>query len=307
MAASTIPIRSHLTNDSGTPSSPVGDGTTINEAKWQELQDGVDDVFAGNVSVGGLLTAEGFGVHNFTAGGSGGNVAVLRNTSAGTGNYAELELGNNSVSNIGQLTATSSTFTTSNEQIASALTLRGTGVGGVTLSAINAAGTLKFWSNNVSVGIWSSSLLESFAGLRVSNTNPSYFWNDTNGASNEKHWQMLADGTTFTFQVINDALTLGAPVFTVTRSGATATAMTITPAVTCSGGLTATDLNFENRFTLTEHYKVGLSQPGMALLNSAGDVVAFFDDRGGAHFRNVTRDLDELGWKRTTPQERMAA
>ena len=117
MAASTI-TRTTWTNDTGTPATPVGDGTLLNNARLQDIYAAIDQVLSGagaytTLTLGGKLSAEGFGTHSFVAGGTGGNLLSVRNTTAGTGNYAYVGVGNNTSADIGSLRAHASTFTDS--------------------------------------------------------------------------------------------------------------------------------------------------------------------------------------------------
>lgn len=101
-------------------------GTIINNARLQtDVYANIDLMFAGGgayttFTFGGLVAAEGLGTHNFTASGSGAQVLRVRNSSAGTGNYGSLEVGNDSTSWALRLVSTSSTFTPSAPYIANA-------------------------------------------------------------------------------------------------------------------------------------------------------------------------------------------
>jgi hypothetical protein len=59
----------------------------------------------------GLLTVSGFGTHSFSAGGTGANIIAVSNTTAGTGNDAQLRVGNDSAVDFTVLGSTSSTYT----------------------------------------------------------------------------------------------------------------------------------------------------------------------------------------------------
>ncbi len=63
------------------------------------------------------------------------------------------------------------------------------------------------------------------------------------------------------------------------------------------------DLSFENGWTLTEHYKVGIDQPGIAMLDDENNLVGFMGRDGFWHTRGI-RDLSLLSWTRTTAAER---
>jgi len=98
------------------------------------------------VSAAGLLTVSGFGTHSFSAGGTGNQELSIRNTTAGTGNAALLTLGNNSDANLLNLYAFSSTYTTSGPYVASGVTFRSQGAGGISIAATSASGAIRFYS-----------------------------------------------------------------------------------------------------------------------------------------------------------------
>lgn len=153
-----------LTNDTGTPASPVGDGTLLNAAERVALLDRIDELFNGTraatFTFGTLLQVDGFGTSLFSAGGTGGNVLRVRNTTAGTGNYARVEIGNDSGSGIGQLTVGTSTATFGDPSPASGLGIASTGSGGMVLSTTHASGSLRFATSSTtrltvdSAGTW---------------------------------------------------------------------------------------------------------------------------------------------------------
>jgi hypothetical protein len=148
MAASTI-TRTTWTNDTGTPSVPVGDGTIINNARLQEIYAAIDQMLAGagsytTLSLGGLLAVEGFGIHNFSAGGSGTNQVAIRNTSAGTANLAGVVVGNNGTVSALAMWAFSTTYTSTGLYLADGCVLESTRAGGLGIAATDASGVLRF-------------------------------------------------------------------------------------------------------------------------------------------------------------------
>jgi len=150
MAASTI-TRTTWTNDTGTPTTPVGDGTLINNARLQDIYAAIDQMFSGGgsyatMTLGGLLAAEGFGVHNFSAGGTGANVIAVRNTTSGTGNYSEVRLGNNATATLLRLMAMSSGYTSVGTTYQSGVTIDATGAGGLNLAASDASGPFRLFT-----------------------------------------------------------------------------------------------------------------------------------------------------------------
>lgn len=139
-----------LTNDSGTPSSPAGDGTLLNAADRVAVLDRIDQLFNGTRSstftLGTLLAVDGFGVSNFSAGGTGANVIGVRNTTSGTGNYSEVRAGNNATAALMRLKALSSAFSTAGYDFASGVTVEATGSGGLNLAASDASGPFRIYT-----------------------------------------------------------------------------------------------------------------------------------------------------------------
>lgn len=68
--------------------------------------------------------------------------------------------------------------------------------------------------------------------------------------------------------------------------------------------ITPGDLLFENGWALTESYKVGIDQPGVALLNENGELVTFFGRN--ATYGKPFEDVGQLSYVVTTPAERAA-
>lgn len=67
--------------------------------------------------------------------------------------------------------------------------------------------------------------------------------------------------------------------------------------------ITSGDLQFENRWTITEGDKIGLAAPrGLAFLDERDELVAFL--ARGVLYVNETRPLKELPWKKTTHAQR---
>jgi hypothetical protein len=154
VAASTI-TRDTLTNDTGTASTPAGDGTVLDNDFFQDfIYARIDEMFAGagayaTLTVGGKIAAEGFGSHTIAAGGTGTQTLLVRNTSAGTTNLAGITIGNDASASAGLLLHASSNFTTGGDAIQDALLIRGARAGGVTISASDAAGTIKFYATSL--------------------------------------------------------------------------------------------------------------------------------------------------------------
>jgi hypothetical protein len=69
--------------------------------------------------------------------------------------------------------------------------------------------------------------------------------------------------------------------------------------------ITSGDLQFENGFTFTEHDKVGIAEPGIALLDPDGEIVAFFGRQSmRGKGRSGEADIDTLPYVKTTAAER---
>ena len=98
------------------------------------------------LSPAGLLTVSGFGTHSFSAGGTGANSFRVRNTTAGTGNYASIAVGNDTSALAAVLQAFSTTFTTAGSQVANGVELQVNGAGGFNINASDAAGTIGLWT-----------------------------------------------------------------------------------------------------------------------------------------------------------------
>jgi hypothetical protein len=156
LAASTI-TRDTWTNDSGSAASPAGDGTTINNAALQNnVYARIDAMFSGagayaTLTFGGLIAAEGFGLHTFSAGGTGEQSIRVRNTTAGTTNKTSVVLGNNSTATLAYIQVFSSTYTTSGPSIASGALFGCEGAGGMALVANHVSGVIGFYTGGTTL------------------------------------------------------------------------------------------------------------------------------------------------------------
>lgn len=147
MAATTITRTGvTLTNDTGSAASPNGDGTLLNNAWVQTFLDRIDSLISSNITFGGLITAEGFGTHTLSAGGTGAQLVNVRNTTAGTGNYAGMTVGNDTSAARAALFAFSTTYSTSGPYVADGAAVVSLGAGGLSLYAGNVGGDLRFFS-----------------------------------------------------------------------------------------------------------------------------------------------------------------
>lgn len=171
MAATTISTAGLvLTNDTGTTASPNGDGTILNAALWALLLTRINGCFSGAFTVGGLLAAEGFGTHAFSAGGTGSNQINVRNTTAGAGNLAQINLGNDATIFLATLAAFSSTYTTAGPAFQAGTLLQVYGAGGLSIASNHASGTVRVYTNgNALRTTWETDgAITHVAGLRLS-------------------------------------------------------------------------------------------------------------------------------------------
>lgn len=82
------------------------------------------------------------------------------------------------------------------------------------------------------------------------------------------------------------------------RIGTSTNRYTLVRAVTITSG----DIGFENGWAFTESYKVGIADPGVALVNEAGDVMAFFGASGSCAM--PMSDVHDLAYTPTTADDR---
>jgi hypothetical protein len=108
-------------------------------------------VYAGPITANGILTVSGFGTHAFSAGGAGGNVLSVQNTTAGTTNAGKIFVGNDLTASLLSLEAYSSSFTSGTYNIANGAAVFSTGVGGLTVMASNGSGVLRFIAGGTAV------------------------------------------------------------------------------------------------------------------------------------------------------------
>jgi len=169
-------------------------GTVIANARLQDIYDKIDAVLGANVTFGGTVSAEGFGTHLFSAGGSGANTLRIRNSSAGTANVAALQVGNDSNASLGEVLALSSTYTSSpgSGLHANGITVRSNGAGGLNLVA-DSAGAIRLLVGGprYSVDTTNGLVAENAFGLRIKNSSGTIVNGVTLDASN--HVQIGAD------------------------------------------------------------------------------------------------------------------
>lgn len=121
-----------------------------------------------------LNTFTAFGSHNISTGGTGPNYLTIRNTTAGTGNYAMLRLGNDAAANVLEFAALSSTYTTAGQYVQDCVVLNATRVGGLSIASEHASGNIRFYTANAIRGTmhasggfsWGDTTDPGAAGLR---------------------------------------------------------------------------------------------------------------------------------------------
>lgn len=130
----------------------------------------------------GRLNATGFGVHSFTAGGTGANRINVSNTTAGAANYARIGLSNDASVQV-VLDVYSSTYTSSGVNQANGGMLDVTGAGGLSIITEHASGEIRFYTGgttermriHASGGVSVGTAVNNGAGsISLSSTTPLY-------------------------------------------------------------------------------------------------------------------------------------
>lgn len=147
MAASQI-TRATWTDDDGSGTT----GTIVTNAiKNSDIYAKIDEMFAGagsyaTFTFGGLVAAEGAGVHSFAAIIAGTQAVRVRNSSTGTGSMASLDAGNSSSATHTRLLALSTLYTTSGYLVADGSVQEANGAGGLSIATTHASGVLRFYT-----------------------------------------------------------------------------------------------------------------------------------------------------------------
>ncbi|MCR4340640.1 MAG: hypothetical protein NUW01_12235 [Gemmatimonadaceae bacterium] len=93
------------------------------------------------------LNVSGFATHSVSAGGTGDNGILIRNSTAGTGNSASFGLTNDASASVqANLILTSSTYTPATYFLASGLALANTLAGGISIAATHGSGTVRVYA-----------------------------------------------------------------------------------------------------------------------------------------------------------------
>lgn len=301
-----------LTNDTGTPASPVGDGTVLNNAWVQTFMNSIDALLTGaTFNFSGLLDADGFGEHLMTTGGTGGNILRIQNTTAGTTNYAEFRIGHDSSNTSGRVRHTASNFTASAPYAQDAMHLVGERAGGVVIAATNASGPIVFYAgggttirgrfltagqfalNRTAItGLFGEQL--SVGGNTMmygaSGVYAAMLWDDTGSSEDGFAMQAAqATGAFNLFSVAGGALTTRLQVTSsghlhpgadlAYNCGGTSARWLAVNALTVNAG----DVVLDNGFRITEHDKIGLTTPGVGIVSADGLLVAFFARDGSIY------------------------
>jgi hypothetical protein len=110
MASQFQSIAALITDDTGTPESPNGDGTQINKALFELIDAILNEILTRSAkTVGGVWTWESAGSHTMSASSASANELFIRNTGLNSGSVTRLRLGNDSDTNLAVLSASSST------------------------------------------------------------------------------------------------------------------------------------------------------------------------------------------------------
>jgi hypothetical protein len=130
-------------------------GYVVTHSVWNAVLSALTDdgqTFSGNFTgvITAAISATAFGNHTISAGGTGGNELRVRNTTAGTGNYGGLVIGNDGSATAAYLYQTSTTYTPSGRIVADGLHLETGRTGGISIAANNASGDLRFYAGAAS-------------------------------------------------------------------------------------------------------------------------------------------------------------
>lgn len=107
---------------------------------------GTGTVERGSITAAGLFNWTTFGVHTFTAGGTGANAIVVTNPTAGAGNNAAIAAVSDTVTL--SLNSLSSTFTTAGANVQGGASISSNGIGGLSVAATHAAGAVRIYTGS---------------------------------------------------------------------------------------------------------------------------------------------------------------
>jgi hypothetical protein len=255
----------------------------------------------------GTLGANGFGQHAFSSGGTGVNDLLVRNTTAGAANVGQATVQADGAGFVA-LQMFSTTHTATGAITAAGARLVHTGAGTFGFETISAGGFRFFPGGGLRMTVDFSNgvLVENQFGVRVKNTAGTAIDGVVITAGNEMHIgsdsaagmgdTILRGGSGIRFRT-SSAERLHISSAGVVSPGTTGTqdigTSSLRWGVAYVSSIDTGDVRFDNKFKLTEHDKVGIDTPGMALCNAFGRVVAFFDEDGNVYANRVAQ-LSEL-------------
>jgi hypothetical protein len=168
------------------------------------------------ITIAGTVVSNLFGASSFTAGGVGDQSLTVRNTTAGVANRGVVFVGNDASAFLGKFAGNSSTFTTSGADIANGVKLEGQGVGGLSLSANNAAGIIHFFTGTgttergqiTAAGLftWTTFGAHTFAAAGTG-ANSVTVGNSTAGAGNYGRFLVTSDTVTSVMDAYSSSFT----------------------------------------------------------------------------------------------------
>lgn len=228
-------------------------GTVLNNARLQaDVYDKIDALIAASITFGGTVSSEGFGTHDYTAGGTGGNRFRIRNTTAGTANFAALTLGNDASAVRGDLAAFSSTFTAAGRSQPDGMALLWAGSGGIAISAEHASGKVSFFTGSTTAErarITSGGALfvapagvfpSSSSAMVLSHTSPAFDIHDSSAGSDLKNWRWICSAGDMYLQTVNDAFSSAVNIIQMNRgTGTTVDDIRFTPLIYIQDGSAA--------------------------------------------------------------------
>ncbi len=220
-----------LTDETGSGAAVFGTNPSIAGAA-------LSGTLSGTPTFSGVFTNTAFGTHTLSAGGTGGQILTLRNTTAGTGNYTQLMVGNNLAADEGYLGTFSSTYTTSNRFRADGTLVDAKGAGGLTLSAVsegihfyaNSATTERMTldtSGNLGIGTTTPNTVEGTVfgmklgvsgSMSLSTTSPFLIFDETDQSANARLMDFELDGGIMSLRKYNDDGTSTTNLLSVVRS-----------------------------------------------------------------------------------------
>jgi hypothetical protein len=148
MASTFNPIAALVTDDTGSPEAPNGDGTQINLSFFAAIDAILNEFITRSAkTVGGVWTWESFGMHMMSAGDNGVNGLAVRNTLSGSGNKAQIDVQANTVNKL-SLEMFSSGFSPAGAMTADGARILLTGAGTLGIQT-SATGGIRFFPGDV--------------------------------------------------------------------------------------------------------------------------------------------------------------